>query len=474
MEIKTNKTALFMRHLALLTATAILIFPFIPSFGIRYVKAAITDVSGCSLSAVQAAVNSASSGDTVMVPSGTCTWSSMLTVTKAISLKGAGIGSSVITGGVDYSPSISEATKTFELSGFTFKGSGRKFEPDAPNATTPITGLKIHDNRFTGSTERALAFSGMEFGVIYNNTFDGNYISVSVIGAGDAGWNYNHAFGSANYPYFEDNTFNNGTGAFVFETGQGGRIAFRHNNISGYACSGCEVFDMHGDQGDRGTVSTEIYHNDINVGSSGTYRWAHHRGGQAIIANNTINRRIGFDFTEYRAWGGNGICEAYPAHDQINNSYYFNNIAGGSPQNPTFTNGGDPGSCGGAGEDAYLVLNRDYWLPTSGPDANRPATCTANGNTYYGATDTDILNKCTATNTWTAFFTPYTYPHPLRGSTATPIIGDINLDHIVNSIDYSILNSDWFTSNAISDLNTDGIVNAIDYSLLNANWFKTW
>ncbi|OGE73590.1 MAG: hypothetical protein A3C49_00015 [Candidatus Doudnabacteria bacterium RIFCSPHIGHO2_02_FULL_42_25] len=65
-------------------------------------------------------------------------------------------------------------------------------------------------------------------------------------------------------------------------------------------------------------------------------------------------------------------------------------------------------------------------------------------------------------------------PPPPPPPTPQPIVGDINLDHIVNSIDYSILNSDWFTSNSRSDLNRDQIVNAIDYSLLNANWLRTW
>jgi hypothetical protein len=55
-----------------------------------------------------------------------------------------------------------------------------------------------------------------------------------------------------------------------------------------------------------------------------------------------------------------------------------------------------------------------------------------------------------------------------------PVVGDINNDHIVNSIDYSILNSRWFTNDATADLNDDNIVNAIDYSILNSNWFKTW
>jgi hypothetical protein len=65
-------------------------------------------------------------------------------------------------------------------------------------------------------------------------------------------------------------------------------------------------------------------------------------------------------------------------------------------------------------------------------------------------------------------------PTPTPPPTNTPLVGDINLDHIVNSIDYSILNSHWFTNNSASDLNHDGIVNSLDYSMLNVNWFKSW
>jgi hypothetical protein len=333
-----------------------------------------------------------------------------------------------VSGGVSYSPTATEASKTFELAGFTFLGNGG-FTADNPGSA-PITGLKIHDNAFNDASVRAVVLAGMEFGVFYNNTFNNNYISVSVIGAGDGGWNYPHALGSANYPYFEDNTFGNGRGAFVFETGQGGRIAFRRNVINGYSCSGCEVFDIHGNQGDRGTVVSEVYHNTVGVGSSGTYRWMHHRGGQAVIMNNAISRNIAFHFTEYQSWGGNGICDPYPALDQIINSFYFNNTVGGSNQNPSYTQGGGSGSCGGGGEDAYIVLNREYWLPTAGLASARPSTCVASGNTYYGATDTDVIYKCTSTNTWTPYYVPYTYPHPLRsggGPTPTPPTPPTNL-----------------------------------------------
>jgi hypothetical protein len=48
----------------------------------------------------------------------------------------------------------------------------------------------------------------------------------------------------------------------------------------------------------------------------------------------------------------------------------------------------------------------------------RPSTCTPGpgGNTPgvgYWTTDQNRLYVCTATNTWTAYYTPYTYPHPL-------------------------------------------------------------
>lgn len=61
----------------------------------------------------------------------------------------------------------------------------------------------------------------------------------------------------------------------------------------------------------------------------------------------------------------------------------------------------------------------------TGLSTNKPTTCTAGlGGTYYTsptgsygvgfwATDNSTLYVCTSANTWTAVYTPYTYPHPL-------------------------------------------------------------
>lgn len=101
-------------------------------------------------------------------------------------------------------------------------------------------------------------------------------------------------------------------------------------------------------------------------------------------------------------------------------------------------------------ENSQIQQNRDYYLwcnPSStdgctsfngtagvgsGPLASRPTTCTQ--GVAYWATDQGSWNQggsgsqgqlfvCTAANTWSLYYTPYTYPHPLTGATtsqATP------------------------------------------------------
>lgn len=100
----------------------------------------------------------------------------------------------------------------------------------------------------------------------------------------------------------------------------------------------------------------------------------------------------------------------------------------------------NPWGCSNPSPSTHLVSDRDYYnavsaltqtSPTSpfngttgmgfGILANRPTTCTTNplesgGGVGYFATDQGpqgTLYRCSATNTWTVQYTPYTYPHPL-------------------------------------------------------------
>jgi hypothetical protein len=81
-------------------------------------------------------------------------------------------------------------------------------------------------------------------------------------------------------------------------------------------------------------------------------------------------------------------------------------------------------------EPDVLQANRDYYAYAtsftgasgvgSGVLANRPATCTP--KVAYWATDTKTLYQCASANTWTIYYRPYMYPHPLAGgSEASPL-----------------------------------------------------
>jgi hypothetical protein len=61
---------------------------------------------------------------------------------------------------------------------------------------------------------------------------------------------------------------------------------------------------------------------------------------------------------------------------------------------------------------------------------------------------------------------------PKSFTLGSSLVGDINNDCIVNSLDFSLMNQRWLTNDPAADFNKDGLVNTIDYSLLSANWFR--
>ena len=75
-----------------------------------------------------------------------------------------------------------------------------------------------------------------------------------------------------------------------------------------------------------------------------------------------------------------------------------------------FGTGAEPGSFDGTAGIGEGLLSARVSTCTAGPGGNTPGV-------GYWATDQNTLYVCNPTNTWTAYYTPYTYPHPLQGAT---------------------------------------------------------
>ena len=82
------------------------------------VQAATIPATTCSRADVQAAITAASNGDTVTIPTGTCVWSSKVTITKSLTIQGAGIDETVITQGFI----INSGVNDYRITGITFDG----------------------------------------------------------------------------------------------------------------------------------------------------------------------------------------------------------------------------------------------------------------------------------------------------------------------------------------------------------------
>lgn len=381
--------------------------------------------------------------------------------------------------GIRISPTLAEKDVGVRVSGFEINFSGNygiaPYNTLSTPYNNPITKIRIDHNILKRGKSEVMVIIGVVHGVADNNTIDltngGSVDGIDEFGnttGGDKGlnnWRYlSYSFGSSENWYYEDNAIIGPSayyGDFI-DCSWGGRYVARYNtvvhNATDYDCT--PVFNMHGnDNSIYSCMGAEVYRNTVTVGRAGSYFFSQ-RGGKAVVFDNVLDTgsqaKIG-DYGNFNASPeGCDTNVAVPIglvdgqHQYPDTSYYFNNTSGGSQLTTIIDYGRnryDGSDCAAnAGiPSTYDIpqVNTQYWLysaatgspQTVGVRRGTKATMTAistctEGVGFWvtdegswnqsGSGDQGQLYRCGASNNWTLYYTPYTYPHPLRGEGTTP------------------------------------------------------
>jgi hypothetical protein len=260
----------------------------------------------CSASDVQTALNAAGAGDVIAIPAGTCTWTTAVSWTAPanVTLRGAGIGATVIIDGLNRSgydgavfEVVTNASGSFRLHDMTFQGNGVE-------ATRTYAG----SIRFSGATE-ALRIDHVHFdslmgtnlstwsqlyGVVDSNTFTlisggtGLRLNAANWGGGshgDGSWADASTFGSGRFIFIEDNVFD-GPGIFggVEDSYHGSRYVVRNNDMIDV---NLQTHPTGGSGRARGTRAWEIYRNTSNTpNAAAQFNWYFLSSGTGMVWDN--------------------------------------------------------------------------------------------------------------------------------------------------------------------------------------------
>lgn len=492
-----------------------LVFCFVCCFTFSKGFAATINARSCSYSDVSNAVSTASRGDTVVIPAGQCTWSNMITITKALRIQGSGIDTTILNSNLPdsgdipssgywffkYMPLNASADENvlFEVTGFTFNISRKKNGAIGIYHTDviPIRKVRIHHNKFLGcfggeysgrNYVNTILIEGFVYGVVDNNYFDGtphidNY-GPSYGSSGKRAWDYGgYTPGSADAMYYEDNTFvkstgeQGSTGATLTSGGFGTKYVFRYNDIIN--SSGTEemwvLWDMHGSRVagtypnpigvNYGAMAAEIYGNKItntlgtthafgqsssrmfafyNYFINGTRKvqgFVQHPAHEWWITTKNICRGSSFVHPSKTVYSSYYSCDINGDHQHISKSYYLNNRKASDNTTVNVTkytlSSYDQWSgnqieenvhwfnhnsnctaasclsgvgCGSAPPTGICTTGVGYWKTDQ--------SCSTVPSGSYGRNPASLISgtlyRCTSPNTWTSYYTPYTYPHPLR------------------------------------------------------------
>jgi hypothetical protein len=368
--------------------------------------------ASCSQAHVATAIAAATAGDTVLVPAGSCAWTTNVSLTSAIHLRGASAASTTISVSTPDTSVIYISTDNAEVSHLTLSG-GARIQVSSGND------WRIHDMVFTNASAsftalfvRSTSTTSQSRGLIDSSTFTNGRVLVHGypgVGTGDltgtTHWSSALGLGTNEAIYIEDNTFTFTEFYNVFDCEYSGRIVFRHNTVTD------SYLETHSVQGHiRACRKWEVYENTIQQVTDSVYRPMFFRAGTGVIYNNTVTGTYGvgtihFDnvrtFTDIGGevgqcdgtsdWDGNSDASGWPCRDQIGRgidasswpasapypaqtldaAYIWDNTLNGSALGVTVISGS---------ETDHIKPNRDYYVNVGA----KPG------------------------------YTAYTYPHPLR------------------------------------------------------------
>jgi hypothetical protein len=419
-------------------------------------EAATINAASPSYSDVSSAVSSATYGDTVVVPDGTATWNTSLTISKGITLQGAGIDNTVINNGrIIYSPDSYSRSNNIpvRITGFTIDAdwNGPNIQLSGPlGDQSLIENNRIDHNKLIDGTMAGVywGWNGRFWGLVDNNQFIDCHTTVRTYDNYWYGWDMNPMnLGSGEGIVIEDNTMT-WTGARplqnLLSSGHGMRYTFRFNTLTNIPrTSWIEGLDHHGNIGDvvnygscsncstgnyyscctrnRATRYSEIYGNyfTLAAGSGNTFRVFGMHGSTSLMYEN--------DVTPNGASVIIGIGNSSASGDEVEDTYMWKNT----------TNGSNEIVPSGTGESGpQPVQNVDYWKYNAGFNgtsgvgvgtlAQMQTITTCTGGVGFWVTDQGnwntktpepdgVLYRCGSSNNWELYYTPCTYPHPLRG-----------------------------------------------------------
>lgn len=277
--------------------SALILLSLLTVFG--HLEGATISAKTASRADVGTAVSAAKEGDTVVVPSGTATWTTTLEITKNVTLQGAGQGVTVIIDEIprgSQPPLINASTTSvgnFRLTGFTFKG-GIVNTGTVSNGVIKIAGTchatRVDHCTFTQLNGVSLAFYGFIWGVVDHCDFvtSGSH-SIFVkhdawngASNGHGSWADDSNWGTERFVFIEDNTFQSiSSGGDGIDSFQGARFVVRHNVLTNTRVV------MHGSEGQgRGAKQLEEYENTF-TGPIGNKAAGQIRSGSIISHDNT-------------------------------------------------------------------------------------------------------------------------------------------------------------------------------------------